>query len=353
MRILVTGGAGFIGSNLTRLLVAGGHAVTVVDKLTYAGNLSSLADLQSKPGFTFVQADICDAEAMRRTFASTWPEAVMHLAAESHVDRSIDSPEPFFQTNVIGTLRLLNCAKQHWSGLPGARKGAFRFLHVSTDEVYGTLSLTDPAFTEETPFAPNSPYAASKASSDHLVRSFQHTCHFPTLTTNCSNNYGPYQFPEKLIPLMLVNCLHGRPLPIYGDGMNIRDWLHVDDHCRGITLALEKGRPGEVYNIGGNNEWRNLAIVERLCDSLDARFAKDPALAQRFPSAPGASARSARELVTFVEDRAGHDWRYAIDARRITDELGYVPRESFETGLERTLDWFLANEDWWRPLLVG
>ena len=351
--LLVTGAAGFIGANFVHYWARHHPADRLVayDALTYAGNLANLDSLQSQPNFSFVHADICDHGRVLQTMREHAVDTVVHFAAESHVDRSITGPDAFIETNVVGTHSLLKAAREVWLG--GASVLPHRFHHVSTDEVYGSLAATAPAFTEQHKYEPNSPYSASKAASDHLVRAYHHTYGLQVTTSNCSNNYGPFHFPEKLIPLCITNILRGLPLPVYGDGSNIRDWLYVEDHCRGIELVLDKGAIGETYNIGGNNEWRNLAIVERLCDSLDARFAKDPALAQRFPSAPGASGSSARELVTFVEDRAGHDWRYAIDARRITDELGYVPRESFETGLERTLDWFLANEDWWRPLLAG
>ena len=337
MRILVTGGAGFIGSNLTRLLVAGGHAVTVVDKLTYAGNLSSLADLQGKPGFTFVQADICDAEAMRRTFAEAQPEAVMHLAAESHVDRSIDGPGEFIATNVTGTFQLLQAALGHWRSLSGAAKDAFRFLHVSTDEVFGSLGPTDPAFNESTPYDPHSPYSASKASSDHLARAWMDTYGLPVVVTNCSNNYGPYQFPEKLIPVVILKCLRGEAIPVYGKGENIRDWLYVDDHARALLAAVEKGRPGRTYCIGGDNERRNIDLVKLLCSLLD----------EFRPRADGKSHDSA---ITYVTDRPGHDLRYAIDPTRIRTELGWRPSVTVEEGLARTVQWYLDNEAWWRPL---
>ena len=340
MRILVTGGAGFIGSNLTRLLVAGGHAVTVVDKLTYAGNLSSLADLQGKPGFTFVQADICDAEAMRRTFASAQPEAVMHLAAESHVDRSIDGPGEFIATNVTGTFQLLQAALGHWRSLSGAAKDAFRFLHVSTDEVFGSLGPTDPAFNESTPYDPHSPYSASKASSDHLARAWMDTYGLPVVVTNCSNNYGPFQFPEKLIPVVILKCLRGEAIPVYGKGENIRDWLYVDDHARALLAAVEKGRPGRTYCIGGDNERRNIDLVKLLCSLLD----------EFRPRADGKPHDSA---ITYVTDRPGHDLRYAIDARRARAELGWAPQEDFQSGFRKTVRWYLDNPAWIQGILDG
>ncbi len=337
MNVLVTGGCGFIGSNFIRqrLREKGSPLARLVnlDKLTYAGNPANLADLAGDPRYAFVHGDIGDEALVDRLFAEHAIDAVVNFAAESHVDRSIDSPEPFFQTNVVGTLRLLNAARRHWNSLPAAKKAAFRFLHVSTDEVYGTLRPEDPAFTEETPFAPNSPYAASKAASDHLVRSFQHTYGFPTLTTNCSNNYGPYHFPEKLIPLVILNALDGKPLPVYGDGQQVRDWLYVEDHARAIWLVLQRGRVGETYNIGGLNERPNLEVVQRICALLDAR-------SRRADGQPYAA------QITYVADRPGHDRRYAIDCAKIGAELGWKPAESFETGLAKTVDWYLANRAW-------
>ena len=350
-RILVTGGAGFIGSALCRHLIRQGHFVVNVDKLTYAGHLASLKEIDAAPNYVFVRGDICDERLMRATLAQHEIDTIMHLAAESHVDRSIDGPAAFVETNVVGTHTLLKAAREVWLG--GQAPVPHRFHHVSTDEVYGSLAPGAPGFYEDQKYEPNSPYSASKAASDHLVRAYHHTYGLQVTTSNCSNNYGPFHFPEKLIPLCITNILRGLPLPVYGDGSNIRDWLYVEDHCRGIELVLERGVVGETYNIGGNNEWSNLAIVELLCDRVDARFAADPKLAARFPAAPAASGNSARELVGFVEDRAGHDWRYAIDAGKLSAALGYAPRETFESGLELTLDWFLANEEWWRPLLVG
>ena len=344
MNLLVTGGCGFIGSNFIRqrLLEAGSPVARLVnlDLLTYAGNPANLAGVDTDPRYVFVKGDIGDETLVSRLLADHAIDAVVNFAAESHVDRSIDSPEPFLQTNVIGTLRLLNTVRRHWSGLAPAKKAAFRFLHVSTDEVYGTLRPEDPAFTEETPFAPNSPYAASKAGSDHLVRSYQHTFQLPTLTTNCSNNYGPYHFPEKLIPLVILNALDGKPLPVYGDGQQVRDWLFVEDHAQAIWLVLHRGRIGETYNIGGLNERPNLEVVQRICALLDRK-------------SPRADGRPYGAQVTYVADRPGHDRRYAIDCGKLQRELGWAPRESFETGLERTVDWYLANRAWCADITAG
>ncbi len=349
--LLVTGAAGFIGANFVHYWMREhpGDRVVAYDALTYAGNRASLAALEQRPGFHFVHADIRDYDRVLQTLQDHDVDTLVHFAAESHVDRSISGPDAFIDTNVTGTHTLLKAARQHWLGSGSGR--AHRFHHVSTDEVYGSLSADAPGFHEEQKYEPNSPYSASKAASAHLVRAYLHTYGLQVSTSNCSNNYGPYHFPEKLIPLCLTNILRGRPLPVYGDGSNIRDWLYVEDHCRGIELVLLQGRVGETYNIGGNNEWDNLSIVNLLCEQMDARFAADPGLAERFSSAPCAGGQSAKELITFVEDRAGHDWRYAIDAGKITAELGYVPAETFESGLGKTLDWFLGNEDWWRPLL--
>jgi dTDP-glucose 4,6-dehydratase len=337
MNLLVTGGCGFIGSNFIRQRLTEANSplqkLVNLDKLTYAGNPANLADLADDPRYVFVHGDIGDPTLVDALLRDHAIDAVVNFAAESHVDRSIDSPEPFIQTNVVGTLRLLESARKYWQGLDGARKAGFRFLHVSTDEVYGTLAPEDPAFTEETPFAPNSPYAASKASSDHLVRASHHTYGLPTLTTNCSNNYGPFHFPEKLIPLIILNALDGKPLPIYGDGRQIRDWLYVEDHARGIWTVLHGGRLGETYNIGGINEQANVDVVRIVCALLDRKQ-------------PRADGRSYAEQITFVADRPGHDRRYAIDCTKITRELGWQPQESFETGIERTVDWYLANRPW-------
>jgi len=338
MKILVTGGAGFIGSNLVHYALAHTtHRLVVVDKLTYAGNLLNLEGALSDPRVRFVEADIADDVAMARLFADAQPDAVLNLAAETHVDRSIDSPRPFVDTNVVGTFVLLESARQYVAGLTPARRDAFRFLHVSTDEVYGTLGVSG-LFSEETPYAPNSPYAASKASADHLVRAYFHTFHLPVLLTNCSNNYGPRQFPEKLIPLMVLNAIDGRSLPIYGNGGNVRDWLHVDDHCSGLLLVMDKGRVGEKYNIGGGNERSNLQVVDGICDALD----------RLRPKAGGY-----RTLKTFVPDRPGHDWRYAIDASRIRRELGWQPRHTFEEGLLEPARWYLDHRDWCEAVQAG
>ena len=351
-RILVTGGAGFIGANFAHYWSR--HHPTdrlvVLDLLTYAGNLSSLEPLHRLDSFRFVQGDICDQQLVDGLLAEERIDTVVHFAAESHVDRSISGPDEFVRTNVVGTHTLLKAARRAWLG-ENRPSGPVLFHHVSTDEVYGSLTPNDPPFTESTPYAPNSPYSASKAGSDHLVRAYHHTYGLPVTTSNCSNNYGPYQFPEKLIPLMLLNCLAGKPLPVYGDGGNIRDWLHVEDHCRGIELVMAKGRRGETYNIGGNNELTNLSVVELLCSAVAQRFADQPELAARFPECPAGRGDSCRELVTFVADRQGHDRRYAIDATKARTELGYQPQHEFATAILATLDWYLTNEPWWRPLL--
>lgn len=334
MKIVVTGGAGFIGSAVARHLAGEGASVVVVDKLTYAGNLSSLRDIADLPSFDFVRADVCDGEAMAAVFAAHQPDAVMHLAAESHVDRSITGAGAFIQTNIVGAYTLLEAARAYWERLPGARADAFRFLHVSTDEVYGSLGPTG-AFSEETPYDPRSPYSASKAASDHLAQAWRHTYGLPVLISNCSNNYGPYHLPEKLIPLTILNAIEGRRLPVYGDGGQVRDWLYVDDHARALALIVERGRVGETYNVGGRNERTNIAVVRAICDLLDERL-------------PAQNAR--RELIEFVADRPGHDRRYAIDASKMERELVWRPETGFEAGLARTVDWYLANEWWWRPL---
>jgi dTDP-glucose 4,6-dehydratase len=340
MHLLITGGAGFIGSNLARLALASGHAVTVVDKLTYAGNLSSLADFNGKPGFTFVRADICDAEAMRQAFADHRPDAVLHLAAESHVDRSIDGPGEFIATNVTGTFQLLQAALGYWRTLPGPSRDAFRFVHVSTDEVFGSLGPSDPAFNESTPYDPHSPYSASKAASDHLARAWMDTYGLPVVVTNCSNNYGPYQFPEKLIPVVILKCLRGEPIPVYGQGENIRDWLYVDDHARALLAAAERGVPGCTYCIGGDNERRNIDLVKLLCELLD----------EHRPRADGKPHASA---IAYVTDRPGHDLRYAIDASRARAELGWTPQEDFRSGFRKTVRWYLDNPGWAQGILDG
>ena len=352
-RLLVTGAAGFIGANFCHYWLARhpGDRLVAYDALTYAGNRANLRALEDRAEFRFVHADIADTAGVARLLREEALDTIVHVAAESHVDRSIDGPDAFIATNVVGTHSLLKAAREVWLGA-GSPPG-HRFHHVSTDEVFGSLAPDAPAFTETLAYAPNSPYSASKAASDYLVRAYHHTYGLQVTTSNCSNNYGPWHFPEKLIPLCIVNILQGRSLPIYGDGRNIRDWLYVSDHCRGIELVLQKGVVGETYNIGGNNEWANIDIVNLLCDLVDQAFAADANLAARFPDAPPARASHCRELVTFVRDRAGHDRRYAIDARKINRELGYVPAESFETGIRKTLDWFLANEPWWRAILDG
>jgi len=341
MAILVTGGAGFIGSNFIRdWFAAGDEPVVNLDKLTYAGNPQNLTDMPKGAAHTFVHGDIADRELVAELLRNHAIRAVVNFAAESHVDRSIHGPEDFIQTNIVGTFRLLECARAYWSGLPVERKAAFRFLHVSTDEVYGSLGPNDAPFTELNRYEPNSPYSASKAASDHLVRAYHHTYGLPVLTTNCSNNYGPYHFPEKLIPLCIHNALAGKPLPIYGDGMQVRDWLYVRDHCSAIRRVLEAGRPGEVYNIGGWNEKPNIEVVRTLCAVLDAE-------------SPRADGRSYAEQITFVKDRPGHDRRYAIDARKIERELGWKPSETFETGIRKTVRWYLDNAEWVRGVTSG
>ncbi|WP_422649200.1 dTDP-glucose 4,6-dehydratase [Cupriavidus sp. H18C1] len=339
--ILVTGGAGFIGANfvLNWLDNADADSVVNVDKLTYAGNLKTLASLDGDPRHVFSRTDICDRAALDRLLAEYQPRAVLHFAAESHVDRSIHGPGEFIQTNIVGTFTLLEAVRAYWSGLDDARKAAFRFLHVSTDEVFGSLGPNDPPFSETTAYAPNSPYSASKAGSDHLVRAYHHTYGLPVLTTNCSNNYGPYHFPEKLIPLMIANALGGKPLPVYGDGLNVRDWLYVGDHCSAIREVLARGRLGETYNVGGWNEKTNLDVVHTLCDLLD----------ELKPKASG----SYRDQITFVKDRPGHDRRYAIDARKLERELGWKPAETFETGLRKTVQWYLDNLAWVQDVMSG
>ncbi|WP_339027121.1 dTDP-glucose 4,6-dehydratase [Leclercia pneumoniae] len=342
-RILVTGGAGFIGSAVVRHIIQNTQdAVVVVDKLTYAGNLASLAPVADDPRFAFEQVDICDRDALNTVFATHKPEVVMHLAAESHVDRSIDGPAVFIETNIVGTYNLLETSRAWWSGLAAEQKAAFRFHHISTDEVYGDLHSMDDFFTETTPYAPSSPYSASKASSDHLVRAWQRTYGLPTLVTNCSNNYGPYHFPEKLIPLMILNAIAGKPLPVYGDGQQIRDWLYVEDHARALYLVATEGTPGETWNIGGHNERKNLDVVTTICDLLEELVPVKPQGVQQY-----------RDLITRVPDRPGHDLRYAIDASKIERELGWAPQETFESGIRKTVEWYLANEGWWKQVLDG
>jgi len=335
--ILVTGGAGFIGSALCRHLVRAGHRVVNVDKLTYAGCPESLRVIENSPGYRFYRADICDQAAILDILRREGVDAIMHLAAESHVDRSIDGPAVFLETNVTGTFRLLDAALTYWRELRAEDRLRFRFHHVSTDEVFGDLPFDEGIFTEETPYAPSSPYSASKAASDHLVRAWHHTYGLPVVLSNCSNNYGPYHFPEKLIPLVILNALEGLPLPVYGKGANVRDWLFVEDHAAALEAVMTRGRLGESYNVGGRAERTNLAVVEAICDLLDERR-----------PLPGGRRRS--DLITFVEDRPGHDRRYAIDPSKIERELGWRAQETFETGLARTIDWYLDNEWWWRPI---
>ena len=336
---LVTGGAGFIGGNFVLRAVAQGVKIVNLDALTYAGNLDTIASVQDNPLHVFVQGDIGDRDLVARLLAEHQPDAVVNFAAESHVDRSIDGPGAFIQTNVVGTLGLLEATRDYWKVLEGERREQFRFLHVSTDEVYGSLGDTG-KFTETTPYAPNSPYSASKAASDHLVRAFHHTYGLPVLTTNCSNNYGPYHFPEKLIPLIIARALAGEPLPVYGDGKNVRDWLFVGDHCSAIRTVLEKGRVGETYNVGGNAEKQNIEVVHAVCALLDAR-------------APREDGQPRSSQITFVADRPGHDRRYAIDASKLRDELGWEPAYTFEQGIAETVDWYLSNQDWVKRVLDG
>jgi dTDP-glucose 4,6-dehydratase len=388
MKILVTGGAGFIGSNLIRQLIdETEHHVVNLDKLTYAGNLSSLEDCADNERYSFVQVDLCDPAALKEIFEKHRPDAVMHLAAESHVDRSIDSPGDFIHTNILGTYHLLQAAREYWSFRVSAagvsecgvsenpasalRKSAFRFLHVSTDEVYGSLGPNDPGFSETTPYSPHSPYSASKASSDHLARAWHDTYGLPVIVTNCSNNYGPYQFPEKLIPVVILKCLRGEPIPIYGKGENIRDWLYVGDHCSALRAVLEKGIPGETYNIGGNNELRNIDLVRLICDILDEELgtrsfgvseagfsiSEQESFARasdiRSASSENQKLRKSADLISFVTDRPGHDLRYAIDSTKIRTELGWEPKETFETGFRKTIQWYLDNQTWWQDILDG
>lgn len=341
MNILVTGGAGFIGSALCRYLASDPrHRIVNVDKLTYAGNLASLRPIENYPNYRFVRADIGDTAQILEILRSEEIDRIIHLAAETHVDRSIDGPAAFIETNVVGTFRLLEAALAYWRELTGAAATEFRFHHVSTDEVFGDLPFDDSLFTEETPYAPSSPYSASKAASDHLVRAWHHTFGLPIVLSNCSNNYGPFHFPEKLIPLAILNALDEKPLPVYGKGENVRDWLYVDDHVRALALIARSGAAGECYNIGGRAERTNLAVVETICDILDAK-------------APRRRGGSYRDLVTFVQDRPGHDRRYAMDASKLERDLGWIPSESFETGLARTIDWYIANRWWWEPIRKG
>lgn len=339
MTLLVTGGAGFIGSNFIHKALAENKKIINLDKLTYAGNLESLQLIAQHPNYTFIEGDIADCELVIRLLLRYKPMAVINFAAESHVDRSIEEPSAFIQNNIVGTFQLLEAAKKYWEKLNAEEKSKFRFLHISTDEVFGSLG-DGGAFTENTPYAPNSPYSASKAASDHLVRAYHHTYGLPTLTTNCSNNYGPFQFPEKLIPLMILRALAGEPMPIYGDGLNVRDWLYVEDHCRAILVVLEKGIIGQTYNIGGHNEKTNLEIVHTICDLLDIKQ-------------PLSDGKSYREQIVFIKDRPGHDRRYAIDASKIKKELEWVPTESFDSGLQKTIKWYLVHGEWCRRVLDG
>lgn len=339
MRIIVTGGAGFIGSNLVRQLIGRQHVVLNLDKLTYAGNLESLSDVSEHPNYHFSKSDITNSDSIKKVIEEFQPDWIMHLAAESHVDRSIEGPRVFLETNVIGTLNLLQASLAYWKSLSGDKLAKFRFLHVSTDEVYGSLGA-DGFFTEQTPYDPHSPYSASKASSDHLARAWYHTYGLPTIITNCSNNYGPYQFPEKLIPLMILRALRGESLPVYGDGSNVRDWLYVEDHCEALAQAIEHGKPGETYNIGGNNEMKNLDLVKQLCNILDKLR-------------PRPDGKSFQEQITFVTDRPGHDFRYAIDASKIREQLGWVPKQNASTGFQATVEWYLNNGNWCENILTG
>jgi dTDP-glucose 4,6-dehydratase len=342
MKILITGGAGFIGSALVRYLInETEHRVVNVDKLTYAGNLESLKSIETSPRYAFEHADICDAPKMAEILNTHQPDAIMHLAAESHVDRSIDGPAAFIETNIIGTYTLLEAARSYWQALPETKKTAFRFHHISTDEVYGDLEGVDDLFTEETSYAPSSPYSASKASSDHLVRAWQRTYGLPVLVTNCSNNYGHFHFPEKLIPLVILNALEGKPLPVYGNGLQIRDWLFVDDHARALLTVVEKGQIGETYNIGGHNEKPNITVVKTICALLE----------ELKPNKPDGVAHY-EDLITYVTDRPGHDLRYAIDASKIARELGWTPAETFETGMRKTVQWYINNLDWCQHILA-
>lgn len=339
MNIIITGGAGFIGSNLIRYTINNTeHQVLNIDKLTYAGNLNSLKDIENSSQYQFAQIDICDTEGIQKIFKDFQPDAVMHLAAESHVDRSIDNPGDFIQTNVVGTFNLLHVSRQYFESLESTQKEQFRFLHVSTDEVYGSLDFEEPGFSETTPYDPHSPYSASKAASDHLARAWKTTYKLPVLVTNCSNNYGPYQFPEKLIPVVILKAINNEPIPIYGKGENIRDWLYVEDHAEALFTVLTKGEPGETYNIGGNNEQTNLDLVKLICTILDQEK-------------PNPNGKSYSEQITFVTDRPGHDLRYSINANKIKTQLGWSPKEDFKSGFVKTIRWYLNNQSWWQEIL--
>jgi dTDP-glucose 4,6-dehydratase len=343
MKILITGGAGFIGSALIRHVLGNTeHSVVNLDKLTYAGNLESLKSVEANPRYRFEHADICDAAKVNAVLQQHQPDAIMHLAAESHVDRSIDGPAAFIETNIVGTYILVEAARNYWQNLADDKKAQFRFHHISTDEVYGDLPNDNSLFTETTSYSPSSPYSASKASSDHIVRSWHRTYGLPVVVTNCSNNYGPYHFPEKLIPLVILNALEGKPLPVYGDGKQIRDWLFVDDHARALLTVVEKGKIGETYNIGGHNEKENITVVRTICNILEECHPQKPSGVANY-----------QDLITFVKDRPGHDLRYAIDAGKIADELGWTPKETFETGLKKTVQWYLDNRDWCRHVQDG
>ena len=352
-RLLVTGAAGFIGSNFVHYWSAQNpnDLIVALDALTYAGNKENLTTLLSKNQFKFIKGDICDLALVESLLEEHEIDTVVHFAAESHVDRSITGPDAFVHTNIVGTHTLLKAVRRRW--LEGTSNNEHLFHHISTDEVYGSLTTNDPAFTEATPFAPNSPYAASKAASDHLVRAYHNTYGLNTTTTNSSNNYGPYQFPEKLIPLCLVNILNGKPIPIYGDGKQVRDWVYVDDHSRGIEAVIRNGIRGETYNIGGNHECTNIDVVTLLCDIIDTRFEECSLLCDRFPKSPSASKKNARSLITFVEDRPGHDTRYAVNTSKICESLSYRQQENFDSGLNKAVDWYLDNELWWRAILSG
>jgi len=342
LKILVTGGAGFIGSSVIRFLInETSHQVVNLDKLTYAGNLESLKEVSTNPRYSFEQVDICNSDEVRRVLKEHQPDVIMHLAAESHVDRSIDGPGEFIQTNIIGTYTLLQESRKYWETLDDLKKQEFRFHHISTDEVYGSLS-DNGVFTEDTSYDPSSPYSASKASSDHLVRAWYRTYGLPVIVTNCSNNYGPYQFPEKLIPLMILNAIKGKPLPVYGNGEQVRDWLYVDDHAQALYTVITEGKSGETYNIGGHNEKTNLQVVRTICEILDELVPNHPDNINHYD-----------ELITFVEDRPGHDYRYAIDASKIQSELGWAPKETFESGIRKTIEWYLGNQEWWQHVQDG